>query len=65
MHAQNIMGSWFKIIFQNLVILLLTVMILTKKKKKRTKNSMVIVLIEICFSTLQDDIKAKWSKPLP
>ena len=36
-----------------------------KKKKKRTKNSMVIVLIEICFSTLQDDIKAKWSKPLP
>ena len=64
MHAQNIMGSWFKIIFQNLVILLLTVMIVTKKKKI-TKNSMVIVLIEICFSTLQDDIKAKWSKPLP
>ena len=60
----KIIGSWFKIIFQNLVILLWTVMIVTKKKK-RTKNSMVIVLIEICFSTLQDDIKAKWSKPLP
>ena len=36
-----------------------------QKKKNRNKNFMVIVLIEICFSTLQDGIKAKWSKPLP
>ena len=30
-----------------------------KKKKNINKNSMVIVLIEICLSTLQDDIEAK------
>ena len=33
--------------------------------KKKKKNSMVIVLIEICFSTVQDDIEAKRPKPLP
>ena len=46
---------------------LLTVMIAItkkrKKKKKKKKSSMVTVLIEICFSTLQNGIEAKRPKP--
>ena len=46
---------------------LLTVMIATttkkKKRKRKKKGSMVTVLIEICFSTLQNGIEAKSPKP--
>ena len=40
---------------------LLNLMIVTKIKNK---NSMISVLILICFSTLQDDIEAKPTQPI-